>query len=141
MDVKKAGAKNKTASADKALSMIQRLYALERPARDQDMDDVAIYEMRPAPGKADTWSIQAVVGEKKRSGAAEKPIAIHYCLGQWHRLENYINVGHAGIDNNVIENAIRPFALGRKNRLFSGNPGRSSGQRPAVQSHRDGQSQ
>ena len=48
--------------------------------------------------------------------------AINYCLNQWARLFNYIKDGHAGIDNNVAENAIRPFVLGRKNWLFSGTP-------------------
>ncbi len=37
-------------------------------------------------------------------------------------LERYIEDGNAGIDNNVAENAIRPFVLGRKNWLFSGTP-------------------
>lgn len=46
--------------------------------------------------------------------------AVNYCLNQWSRLDNYIEDGHAGIDNNVVENAIRPFVLGRKNWLFSG---------------------
>ena len=48
--------------------------------------------------------------------------AINYCLGQWHRLTNYLKSGYASIDNNSAENAIRPFVIGRKNWLFSGTP-------------------
>ncbi|MCF8056584.1 MAG: transposase, partial [Desulfocapsa sp.] len=48
--------------------------------------------------------------------------AVNYCLNQWSRLGNYIDDGNAGIDNNVAENAIRPFVVGRKNWLFSGTP-------------------
>jgi transposase len=63
--------------------------------------------------------------EKRKDQIAPKSllgVAIHYCLGQWRRLTNYIDEGHAGIDNNVVENAIRPSALGRKNWLFAGTP-------------------
>jgi len=37
------------------------------------------------------------------------------------RLSRYVNDGRINIDNNLIENAIRPLALGRKNYLFCGN--------------------
>ncbi|MBN1542297.1 transposase, partial [candidate division KSB1 bacterium] len=47
--------------------------------------------------------------------------AIHYTLGMWKRLERYATDGRFEIDNNRIENAIRPIALGRKNYLFSGS--------------------
>ena len=47
--------------------------------------------------------------------------AIHYALGQWPRMENYLKDGRIEIDNNLVENAIRPIALGRKNYLFAGS--------------------
>jgi hypothetical protein len=47
--------------------------------------------------------------------------AIDYALKQWPYLEAYANHGEIEIDNNLIENQIRPFALGRKNWLFMGN--------------------
>ena len=43
-----------------------------------------------------------------------------YILNQWHRLIGYIEDGNLSIDNNMAENSIRPFVLGRKNWLFSG---------------------
>lgn len=47
--------------------------------------------------------------------------AIGYMLTFWERLERYLDDGRFEIDNNRIENAIRPVALGRKNYLFAGS--------------------
>ena len=48
--------------------------------------------------------------------------AIQYTLNQWERLIVYIEAGFLKPDNNVAENAIRPFVLGRKNWLFAAGP-------------------
>jgi transposase len=48
--------------------------------------------------------------------------AISYTLNQWNRLRGYVNFEHATPDNNLAENAIRPFCVGRKNWLFAGTP-------------------
>ena len=45
--------------------------------------------------------------------------AINYTLNLWDKLIVYIEDGRLSIDNNLVENAIRPFVIGRKNRLFS----------------------
>ena len=42
-------------------------------------------------------------------------------LGQWSKLEKYVTNGRVEIDNNLVENTIRPVALGRKNYLFAGS--------------------
>ena len=47
--------------------------------------------------------------------------AISYTLSLLPRLGRYVNDGRFCIDNNLVENAIRPLALGRKNYLFCGN--------------------
>ena len=47
--------------------------------------------------------------------------AIAYTYALLPRLSRYVNDGRINIDNNLIENAIRPLALGRKNYLFCGN--------------------
>ena len=47
--------------------------------------------------------------------------AITYTLGLWNRLTKYIDNGQVEIDNNLIENSIRPVALGRKNYMFAGS--------------------
>jgi len=48
--------------------------------------------------------------------------AIKYALNRWKYLERYLEDGRFEIDNNLVENAIRPVALGRKNYLFAGSP-------------------
>lgn len=47
--------------------------------------------------------------------------AVNYTLSLWHRLVRYIDNGKCEIDNNLVENSIRPVALGRKNYLFAGS--------------------
>ena len=47
--------------------------------------------------------------------------AIAYAYSSWGRMKNYLNDGCLKIDNNLVENAIRPIALSRKNFLFAGN--------------------
>ena len=56
--------------------------------------------------------------------------AIAYMLNLWHRLIRYTDNGKYDIDNNSIENKIRPLALGRKNYLFAGS--HESAQRTAM---------
>jgi transposase len=56
--------------------------------------------------------------------------AISYALGQWESLEIYLRDAQIEIDNNLVENAIRPTALGKKNWLFFGDA--NAGERSAV---------
>jgi transposase len=56
--------------------------------------------------------------------------AISYTLGQWASLAVYLQDGTIEIDNNLVENAIRPTAVGKKNWLFFGDA--EAGQRGAI---------
>jgi hypothetical protein len=56
--------------------------------------------------------------------------AIGYAVNQWPMLEGFLEHGEVEIDNNLVENAIRPTALGKKNWLFFGSE--EAGQRSAV---------
>ena len=56
--------------------------------------------------------------------------AIQYALGQWKQMLKYLSDGRLQIDNNGVENAIRPTALGKKNWLFIGHP--EAGERSAI---------
>ena len=53
--------------------------------------------------------------------ASQLAKACDYAMGQWTRLQVFLNHGHVEIDNNWCENAIRPLALGRKNWLHIGS--------------------
>lgn len=124
INVKKAGGGKKTGSADVAISMIKRLYALEKIARNNKLSSDEIYEMRQAQAKPILAKFKVWLDNKKDHVPPKSLLgkAVNYSLNQWQRLENYLKDGHAGIDNNLVENAIRPFAVGRKNWLFSGTP-------------------
>ena len=63
--------------------------------------------------------------DKKKQQTPPKGLlgkAVAYTLNQWHRLVGYIEDGTLCIDNNMAENSIRPFVVGRKNWLFAGTP-------------------
>lgn len=124
IEAEKAGSKKNNRRTDKALGFIRKLYRLEKQAKEDELDPDAVYEMRQKCAKPILNKMEAWLGEHKGKALPSSLFgkAIHYCLNQWHRLEKYIQDGHAGIDNNVAENAIRPFVIGRKNWLFSGSP-------------------
>lgn len=124
MDARKGSKNKKSHSTDNALSMICNLYALEKIARNDGHTPKELYDMRQKQAKPILKKFKSWLDKRKDSVPPKTLLgkAINYCLNQWSRLENYINDGHAGIDNNVAENAIRPFVIGRKNWLFSGTP-------------------
>ncbi len=110
--------------AHEALKFYRKLYAIEKEARDNELSAEARYQLRLEK------SVPILTGFKKwlnhhlpktsEQGAIGK--AIRYCLSHWDVLNNFLKDGRIEIDNNQVENAIRPFALGRKNWLFSGSP-------------------
>lgn len=57
-------------------------------------------------------------------------LTMDYALGQWRTLDVYLADGLVEIDNNLVENAIRPTALGKKNSLFIGDA--DAGERGAI---------
>jgi hypothetical protein len=56
--------------------------------------------------------------------------AVSYALNQWPMLERFLEHGEVELDNNLVENAIRPTAIGKKNWLFFGSA--EAGQRSAM---------
>jgi transposase len=124
-DVIKAQGKNrKKGAADKALSYIKKLYKIERTARKEKLSPEEIYRLRQEEAKPILDDFEKWLSKNKLltppKGLLGKAIA--YTLNQWHRLVGYIEDGRLSIDNNMAENSIRPFVIGRKNWLFSGTP-------------------
>jgi transposase len=120
----KKAAKKKEGVATTALSYIGQLYEIERQAKEKGLQPDEIYQLRQERSKPILEKLKKWFEEKyphtPPKGLLGK--AISYCLNRWKSLERYLEDGRLKIDNNLIENAIRPFALGRKNWLFSGNP-------------------
>ena len=110
--------------ADEALDFIGALYRIERQARERELSpeqirDLRQQEAKPILDRFKTWLdvYHPQVPPKSLLGKA-----IQYALNQWNRLVVYLDDGLLKPDNNVAENAIRPFVLGRKNWLFAGAP-------------------
>ena len=114
---------NDQARAEKALLMIQRLYAVERRAREGKLAADQIKELRlteslPVINEMGKWIFEEIKSTLPKSQIGK---AMAYAYARWDALSAYLNDGNLQIDNNLVENAIRPLALGRKNYLFAGS--------------------
>lgn len=126
MDVVKATKKSgrKSGSTDVALGFIRNLYRIEKKVVEMKLEPDGIYRVRqeeskPILDKFFEWLNKRTI-ETPPKGLLGK--AISYTLNNWERLIRYLENGLLLPDNNLVENAIRPFVLGRKNWLFSGHP-------------------
>jgi transposase len=125
MDVIKAQGKNrKTGSADKALSYIKNLYKIEKEACEKELSPEEIFKIRQDRAKPILDDFKKWLSKRQLETPPKGLLgkAIAYTLNQWHRLIGYIEDGRLAPDNNMAENSIRPFVIGRKNWLFSGTP-------------------
>lgn len=111
------------ARAEYALGQFQLLYDIERRAREENYDHQQRYEIRQKESIPLFESMGAWLKENAEKVRPKSPIgkAIAYSLKRWDKLGIYCQRGFLEIDNNKIENAIRPVALGRKNYLFAGS--------------------
>ncbi len=125
MNVIKAQGKNrKIGAADEAMKYIKKLYKLERDARKNAFSVEEIYHMRQTESKPILEDFKKWLSKKSLQTPPKGLLgkAVSYTLNQWDRLIGYIEDGHLTPDNNLAENSIRPFVIGRKNWLFSGTP-------------------
>ena len=116
------------------LGQIQQLYAVESALRDQHAGPDLRAAFRASQSKP---VVQRLERAFLRLRASHRYLpqsllgqAMDYALGQWTLLTTFLENGRLEIDNNLVENAIRPTALGKKNWLFIGEAG--AGQRGAV---------
>jgi transposase len=126
-------AANKSSMAAEALERIGELYGIER--RGQELDAAGREALRRAEAQPQLKALHAWLTQARRqapngSGAAN---AIDYTLKRWETLARYAESGELPIDNNAVENVIRPIALGRKNWLFAGTE-RAGKRAAAIQS-------
>jgi len=117
--VRAAPARAKPSKATTALSYIGKLYRIEQQAK--DLSDGERYQLRQAKSVAvleqfKAW-LEANAGRVLKGSLTRK--AIDYTLGQWSSLIGYCERGDLRISNVLAENAIRPFAVGRKAWLFA----------------------
>lgn len=106
-----------------ALEQIQKLYAVERMCKEESLDFTQILEVRQEKAVPVLETLGKWMKEQYLQVTPKSPIgkAIAYTLERWKRLSQYAENGMLNIDNNPVENSIRPVALGRKNYLFAGS--------------------
>lgn len=105
------------------LKLIQLLYAIEAIARDKGMSHAERYALRLEKSLPIINEIGAYISAEKEKVTPLSPIgkAFEYCSNRWDSLQNYLVDGMLEIDSNLVENSIRPLAIGRKNYLFAGS--------------------
>jgi transposase len=123
----KSGSK-KVGSADEALSRIGKLYMKERSLREllhaEKITEDEFQEERKAYCSPVLEQFHAWLTRRESQVPPSTLLgkAVNYTIGQWPKLVRYLDAAALTPDTNQVENAIRPFVVGRKNWLFSGSP-------------------
>jgi transposase len=119
------------------LKLVARLYAVEKEIRERragekGFDDQAALELRAEKSANTHARIHRVLIILRQSCLPQSGLgkACDYSLRIWGHLSTYLDHGRVEIDNNLMENAIRPTAIGKKNWLFVGHP--EAGERAAI---------
>lgn len=109
--------------ASEVLTQIQLLYTIEKYCVENNYtaDEIKNYRQQHAAPILNT--LHQILQTQLTSSLPKSPlgIALQYTLARWDKLNVYIQDGNLRIDNNLVENSIRPVAIGRKNYLFAGN--------------------
>jgi transposase len=119
--LKGQGKNPRQGKALQGLAWIQHLYRIEKQARAQQLSPQArrIHRQQhaaPVLAKMRAWLDANLPGVPPGTLTGK---ALNYLNNEWPKLIRYLEDGRLEIDNNLAENAIRPFVIGRKNWLFS----------------------
>jgi transposase len=116
------------------MHQIQHLYRIEAELREHKAGPQLREAVRASESRMIVKRLERALIRLKSSGRflpqSLLGIAMDYALGQWKTLEVFLDDGRVEIDNNLVENAIRPTALGKKNWLFMGDA--DAGERGAI---------
>ena len=120
----KVGDTKLTGTASTILDIIASIYHAEKEFREKNLTQKLLLEARQKTIKPLLDNIEELMlnaqARVPKSSLLGKAVA--YGLAQWTYILNYLKCPWLTPDNNVAENAIRPFVVGRKNWLFSGSP-------------------
>jgi transposase len=113
-----------TSGANTALGFIAQLYKIEDEARKKKMSYEEVRNLREKEARPVLLDFRKWLDSRVHHVPPKSLLgkAISYALNEWNKLLVYLEDGRIPIDNNLVENAIRPFVVGRKNWLFSGSP-------------------
>jgi transposase len=109
--------------AEEVLRQIRELYAIEADLRGQPAQDRRAARQERSRPLVDALHVWLTAQLGRVSGKSNLAEAIRYALRHWPGLVLFLDDGRLELDNNTIERAIRPIALGRKNSLFAGSDG------------------
>jgi transposase len=116
------------------IRQIQHLYRIEKKLREQKAGERLRESVRSSESRPIMERIKKalMLFKARASILPQSPLgmAIGYALGEWEELEVFLKEGRVEVDNNYIENAIRPTAIGKKNWMFVG--GAETGERSAI---------
>ncbi len=118
-------------AANLVLRIIARLYRLEQAWDAANVGDRRAALRQTEFARSLRWLRQVVTG-LARQALPQSLLgkACSYLLNHWDVLVAHCRHAHTRLDNNLVENAIRPSAIGKKNWLFIGHP--AAGQRSAI---------
>lgn len=126
-------AANQSPIAAEALKRMAELYDIEREGKllaPEDRHALRQHQAKPKLEAFHTWLQESRCTTATGSGTAK---AIDYSLKRWAAIKRYLEDGRHPIDNNAVENTIRPIALGKKNWMFTGSE-RAGRRAAAIQS-------
>jgi transposase len=109
--------------AEEALRRIGELYAIEAAIRGRPAEERRAVRQERSRLPVDALHAWLTAQLGRVSGKSALAEAIRYALRHWPGLALFLEDGRLELDNNTVERAIRPIALGRKNSLFAGSDG------------------
>lgn len=114
---------NDNQRASYILEQIQLLYDIEKSLRDGNVTNAERFAVRQTLAKPILENMHVKIQEYSLTAIPKTTFgkAVTYSLNNWPAISNYITNGRLEIDNNLVENKIRPIAVGRKNFLFAGS--------------------
>jgi transposase len=121
---------SKSQVAEQACAYISQLYAVEREVKHLNADDRLQIRKKESKPLADAFYQWMLLQRQKITDGSATAKALDYNLKRWGALTQFLDDGRLSIDNNWIENQIRPIAIGRSNWLFAGSL--RAGQRAAA---------
>ena len=116
--------------AEEAVCRIGELYAIEAEAKGKTPEDRALLRKTYSKPRLDALQLWLLHTRKSVADGGALAKAIDYTLKRWAAFARYAENGVYPIDNNPVENAIRPICIGKKNWLFAGSE--AAGKRAAV---------
>jgi len=126
-------AANGSPIAAEALRRIAALYMLEEQSRSMNPIERQQYRQAHAKPLLTTFHTWLINTRRTVANGSSTAKALDYSLKRWPALIRYVDSGILPIDNNPVENNIRPIALGKKNWLFAGSE-RAGRRAAAIQS-------